>query len=101
METGENPVRTRHCMQGVSVHKATGRPGRRPDMEICESGDLPVGDRGYPRPRVIGRMYTIMALVRPFTLMPSSPEGVFVFARQEQKNGEQMGNHRRDKEGQK
>ncbi len=64
-------------------------------MEICESGDLPVGDRGYPRPRVIGRMYTIMALVRPFTLMPSSPEGVFVFARQEQKNGEQMENHHR------
>lgn len=45
-ETGANPVRTRHCEQGVGSQYATERLGRRLSMLICESGDLPVREQG-------------------------------------------------------
>lgn len=44
-ETGVNPVRTRHCNQGVCnqrvQRKITGEPGRWLHAMICKSGDLP------------------------------------------------------------
>ena len=52
-ETGVSPVRTRHCKRGVEGHYATGEPGRRPDMLIRKSGDLPYVGTGMmnPKPR--------------------------------------------------
>ena len=55
-ETGESPVRTRHCEQGVlqSGMPLSDREGGC-RMKICESGDLPAELSGAPGPRVTGR----------------------------------------------
>lgn len=44
-ETGENPVRTRHCIQGAGAAISLGTrksfPGKMADVMIYEPGDLP------------------------------------------------------------
>lgn len=39
-ETGEKPVRTRHCKRGVPAKKATVKTGRQTGATIREPGDL-------------------------------------------------------------
>ena len=68
-ETGESPVRTRHCEQGISEsrkgHWITGR--QLADVMICESGDLPgVYMEENSGPRVIGCTKMEYIILRPF-----------------------------------
>ena len=42
-EAGESPARTRRCNAGVSFQNVTGgKPGRRSEVMIAKSEDLPV-----------------------------------------------------------
>ena len=70
-ETGENPVRTRHCEQGISgsekCHWITGR--QISDVKICESGDLPgVYMEEIPdhEELVVQKWKKIIKIIRPF-----------------------------------
>ena len=45
-ETGERPVRSRHCMQERVAKNVTEKSGRLQYVLICEPGDLPAVVRG-------------------------------------------------------
>ena len=46
-ETGENPVRSRHCEQQCTARYVTEKSGRRQYALRCEPGDLPAVVRGF------------------------------------------------------
>lgn len=46
-ETGESPVRSRHCEQQCIANDVTEKSGRRQYALRCEPGDLPAVVRGF------------------------------------------------------